>query len=295
MATRTEQVIVNPTQPNGRTPRERHRLTIYRLGVTEVVLGVLCVIIWAVSLVMASIAQRHICAGYGYRSSCYPIRFYLTYVSSGMWCGMFLLISGALGVCTRKKPTSCMYSANMTMSIISSIMMGVMIICSSIAAAGYEAYRYGAIKIPHIALAVIGLAGMVICIIHAAYCCAGTCCRHKGYYGTVMYTAPPQQYVQLPNGQLMLVQAQPMLPQSYPMAMAPQPIIRPAQVLGPSTSMMPQATAAYPTGMPVTAIPSLQGGAQGSLPQGGTTTPKEQEALSQVYPSNPPSYYESNS
>lgn len=296
---RTEQVTVTPSQPRGRTPRERYRLTIYKLGVTEVVLGVSCALIWAVSIIMAVVAQQRSCPGYGrrstlYRSSCYQYRFYVTYISSGIWCGVFLIISGSLGVCMRRKPSACMYTANMTMSIISSVMMGLMIIFSSIAAASYEAYRYSAIKIPHIALVVIGLTAMVICIVHSAYCCAGTCCGQKGNYGTVMYTAPPQQYVQLPNGQFMLVQAQPMLQQSYPVMINPHAAVQHTQVFGASTSGLSQPTGVYPAaGVPYASIPSQPGGAHGSVPQPGTAT-KQEEALSHVFPTHPPSYDESN-
>lgn len=254
-----------PHWPGGRNPREKYKLTIYKLGIIEVVLGVVCCILWLVSMVLAMTAPME-CYEYlryeVYHRTCYNLYFEYTYISSGLWGGLFLIFTGVLGICTKKKTSPCMYYSNMTLSIITSLAMGVVIIISSITPTRYEASRYPDIKPPHIILAVVGFVALVVCITHSAYCCAGSCTVEK-QHGTVVY-ASPHQYVQLPNGQLMPLQAQPML--SHPVMMMSAMDLQPS----PSCGMSP--------GVAAPALPKAA---------------KQLEAEMQQYPGDPPTYDES--
>lgn len=284
--TQTEQVTMVQSGTNRRSRWEKHKLIIYKLGISEVVFGAACCMVWLASLVMAIGASTY-CIDNG--RDCYYRDFVYTYSSPGIWCGIFPIISGALGICMKRKDSICMLNTNMAMSIVSAAMMGVLIVMSPIAATSYEAYLYPRIIPPHILLGIFGLAAMVLGIVHSAFCCAGACCHRKDNR-QVVYTAPPQQYVQLPNGQLMLVHPQ----QNYPVPQNQHANFQPAQVVFvaalPPGSMVPSASAICPTQtMPVTPIPSQATGTQPPMEQAIDMESKQNERSEPNSP-NPPGY-----
>ncbi|XP_039274209.2 uncharacterized protein LOC120348148 [Styela clava] len=214
-------------------PREKYKLVLYRLGVTEIVLGLLSVVLCIVTLLIASTKKT-----FAYHSSrnnitCYywyTINYSMAYASHGIWCGAIVIASGILGFKVRRKPSICLYNANMAVSIVTSCFMATLCIMSAICAGDtYPREGNGGIIAVHSIMAVIGFAGMIICIIHSAYCCTGVCCRKKPQ-GVVVYSAHPaysqQRMVQLANGQFIMIPAQGYAPGTsyYPGAqMPPQP------------------------------------------------------------------------
>lgn len=280
------QVVVAPVPTAGTADRRQvHKSKLFTFGIFEVVLGGFAFVLWLTSIMMAVTAPPKCYTSHSYyptyktHVSCYRGSYPFTYISSGLWCGMFLFISGSLGICARKKPSPCMYTANMAMSIISAVMMGIMLIISSIGAA-VEAYFYPAIMAPHILQTLVALAAMIVCILHSAYCCAATCCGSRQSHGRVTYAATPQQFVHLPTGQVMVAQGQHMPAQNYPVMTTGLPVVHQPGSTVPVAMMAPgaaayQTTVASPPGvnMPVTSIPSQHGSPQ-----------------AYPYPSNPPRY-----
>nr|XP_039274207.1 uncharacterized protein LOC120348146 [Styela clava] len=230
------QVTLPPQQAtNTSTPqtklREKYKLVLYRFGVTEIVLGVLSVVLCIVTLIIASTKKTYVYhSTWNNRTYDYRIRYSVTYASHGIWCGGVVIASGILGFKARGKPSVCFYNANMAVSIVASCFMATLCIMSAICAGDtYPRKGNGGIIAVDSIMAVIGFAGMNICIIHSAYCCAGVCCRKKPQ-GVVVYAAhpayPQQQMVQLANGQFIMIPAQGYAPGTsyYPgTQMPPQP------------------------------------------------------------------------
>ena len=124
-----------------------------------------------------------------------------------------MITVGFLGTRAKKSPSRSMYIANMIMTIITAIIEATAIVMSSCAAA-VSRYSIG-LMVMHSTISILCLIGIVIVIVHSAYCCGGICCIRKASSPEVVYVTPhgspyPQsQYVQGPDGQIIMVLTQP--------------------------------------------------------------------------------------
>ncbi|CAK8672355.1 uncharacterized protein LOC143465947 [Clavelina lepadiformis] len=146
-----------------------------KLGITQIVLAVLSMVFQIILLALA-------------------VTYYdsYAYLSSGLWAGVFFMVSGILGVISAKKPIYNIIVAALTMTIFSALaaasMFGI-----ELAAAIY--FSYGGPCSPydwncfyyttpiglHSMQTVFSFTAFVIAIIHSVYCCAPTsCCSSSG-------------------------------------------------------------------------------------------------------------------
>jgi len=137
----------------------------------------------------------------------------------GIYCGVFFVIAGCIGLLASRKPSTCNISAFLTLSILASLFSAAQIILASfnlLGVATSRSYYYGYHRTTYpssVSGAKIGLFGAmilaalaegVIAIISSAVCCRGCCCTGGPSSGQVVYlsqgaTAPsaPQVPVQL--------------------------------------------------------------------------------------------------
>lgn len=225
-------LVQHPVQTDGQAARrEMNKSTIYKLGVTEIILGIVFIVSCVVSIVLASGF-----AGYRYIG--------VILVSPGIWCGIFPIISGILGVMAQRNPSKCIFVANMIMAIFTSLFMAILFSLSIVSALVVSGY-FGIILFQ--VLNCIGsFALFIVAIVHSSYCCSGICCDAFPQQARIpaSHTIPAgQQFIQLPNGQFALVQNQPLVPQTYA---APQNM---APVWQPQVSVVqPETANQYPQG-----------------------------------------------
>lgn len=215
--------IIQPT-PAVQKPKkkEKYARQLYGFGIAEIILGALCLLLAVAAILLLSTSYY----------SMYSVVF--TYMSQGIWCGIFPIISGILGIVAKKKPTNCMYNANMAMTIVSAVMLALLFSLSILA----MIMSSGGVLACHIIISIISFVCLIITIVHSAYCCAGVCNDPHSYQGQVIYPAQGQQFVQLANGQYMLVHGQPTIV-GQPLVSVSNvgmPIQQPAMY--PSTSVM---------------------------------------------------------
>ncbi|XP_077975865.1 uncharacterized protein LOC120340911 isoform X2 [Styela clava] len=217
-------MVQQPVQPlmDARAARrERNKFTLYKLGITEIVAGIIFIFVCIISMAVSPYYSGRYITG-------------LFFVSPGIWCGIFPIISGILGVLSRKNPTQCLFIANMVMAIFTAIFMAILFSLSVISALIVGGYFFLA------ALQAINCVGsfaiLVIAIIHSAYCCSGSCCYSPSQQlSSGTNYAHDQQFIQLPNGQYALVQNQPFVNNQPALHAAPtwQPQVG---IMQPSTS-----------------------------------------------------------
>ncbi|XP_077975825.1 uncharacterized protein LOC120341257 [Styela clava] len=217
-------MVQQPFQPlmdSQATRRERNKSILFKLGITEIVAGNIFILACITSIVISPFY-----AGGRYTSD-------VIFVSSGIWCGIFPIISGILGVLSRKNPTQCLFIANMVMGIFTAIFMAILFSLSIVSALVIYGYFLTALQ----ALNCIGsFALFVVAIIHSAYCCSGSCCYSPSQQlPSGSNYAHGQQFIQLPNGQFVLVQNQPFVNNQPALHAAPlwQPHVG---IVQPSTS-----------------------------------------------------------
>ena len=143
-------------------PRDRNKKTLRGLGIAEASLG-------GFSILLA-IAANYIASFWSF--------FFnrtFTYTSQGIWCGVFMIIIGILGISVKKNPSKCMYVANMTMAIVVACISFTGFVLSGFAAG--TSYFSTNLIIIHSIITIICLAVMIITIVHSAFCCSGVCYR----------------------------------------------------------------------------------------------------------------------
>jgi len=152
-------------------------------------------------------------------------------IGEGIYCGIFFILAGCLGLLACRKSSTCSITAFMTLSIIASIFSAAQIILSSFnllgvtISRGYyydDYYREGtAARSAKIglfgAMILAGLAEGVLAIVSSAVCCRACCCQGGTRQGQVVYL--PQGQLPLAQGHLPLAQghlplAQGQLPQA---------------------------------------------------------------------------------
>lgn len=185
-------VMVDVHQPHIKNERRKYKRTLYWFGFIEILLGIGA---FGTCVVGAVIASAHSNES-------------MLYASSGLWCGVVMMISGILGVRVSKHSSSLIIRANMTASILSSIFMAIMFMMSMVAALS----GHHILLAIYVFLSIIASAGFILNIVHAAFCCATICCISPHLdYRTVQTSSG-----RTPIVRYMFVDGQQLVPVGYP-------------------------------------------------------------------------------
>lgn len=191
--------------------KHKHKNTIHGMGIAEVVMGSVSVLL---SIIVLSIARNE---AYNFKRSHgldYLPYYESNYIAEGIWGGIFIIVTGVLGIFVKRKPTKGLYIVNMVMAIITANVSGVVVVISSINAIVVNS---SVLLVLHAMISIICFAVFILTIIHAAFCCGGICCKSHSddtYHllhdpqHTEVGTQQPQ-YVRGPNGQLLMIVEQP--------------------------------------------------------------------------------------
>jgi len=167
----------------------------------------------------------------------YPVTYEnIAGIGEGIYCGVFFLIAGCLGLLSSRKPSTCNISAFLTLSIIASLFGAAQLILASfnlIGVSSYESnyvssydsncdssydyracpefdnYDYGstdgvqAAKVVLFSIMILaGLVEGIIAIISSAVCCRGCCCTGGPTAGQVVYLSQGPAAQTTPQGQV---------------------------------------------------------------------------------------------
>ena len=170
------------------------------LSIVQILLGIISIICQFVIIIVLHTnphcgPQSDYSNEYRYSSYCYD-RDYIAGVGEGIYCGIFFIIAGGLGLLASHKTSTCNISAFMILSIFASIFSAILIIISSIhlivASVGN---RIQAPELKTAMFSIMVLSGVVegvVAIICAAVCCRAWCCTGGGAMGRVVYIAQGQ-------------------------------------------------------------------------------------------------------
>jgi len=176
------------------------------LGVTQVVVGVICIVINAIGIAFGSL---------------------LAVVSIGIWGGIMFIISGSFGISAAKWRTKCKVIAFMVLCIISAAITVPLFICAVMGAAldgyyencyslYYNYYRrsYNCQEISHVAVAMnavlasLAIVQAIAAIWGSAICCKAACCckyNNSQVVAPIQFaTIQGQQVIIIPQSQLNL-------------------------------------------------------------------------------------------
>jgi len=107
------------------------------LSIVQIILGIASFLAQIVIIILLSTYDSH----YEYE--------YVGGIGEGIYCGVFFIIAGGLGILASRKPTTCCISAFMTLSIIASTFSGIQIILASLKLGVMESH-YNIEYIPNI-------------------------------------------------------------------------------------------------------------------------------------------------
>lgn len=168
----TQQTHIFPNSPEVKS-REKYRTKLYGLGITECVLGGLCVILAITTL---SVEMHPIVIG---------LENLFTYTAQGIWDGFFIILTGILGICAKGNPSLLIYNVNMALSIITAVFSSAAVVLSSFACLSSLSSGIS-LFVLHASISLFLFASLVILIVHSGFCCAGVCRTHDSG-GTVVY------------------------------------------------------------------------------------------------------------
>jgi len=114
-------------------------------------------------------------------------------IAQGIWCGVFFIITGGLGMAAANKPSDCSIITLMVLSIISAVMAVPHMVFDGIGASspwgyhGYHGYYHSKVEtVLYSFLFILGLAAAIISIVLSSYTCRAICCRRINA-GSVIY------------------------------------------------------------------------------------------------------------
>lgn len=166
--------------------RYQYPTVFFGFGGTEVIIGVFSVLLGIIVTIQSATVKDNRTSRYD-GVYCSGARFF-SFVCQGIWGGLLLVATGALGIRLSKQPSRGMYIANMTLTIITPITMSVVVIMSAIGAASSTRCSQAIVGL-HATIAVACFVAMVITIVHAAFSCNGVCCSEQP---VILLTSPPQ-------------------------------------------------------------------------------------------------------
>ncbi|XP_002734636.1 uncharacterized protein LOC100373964 [Saccoglossus kowalevskii] len=163
--------------------------TITSFGIALIILGTLAIIFGIVPISIG----------------CFPT----SYIGTGIWTGIFVIVTGILVCVSGFKKSNCSIIANMVLSIIAAAMAGTALLpLSAVGIASeegciYHYWGYSPCDYSHFRTCVafhsmnliISIVVTIITIVSACLCCRAVCC-HRGPQRAVYYTASgnaPQQ------------------------------------------------------------------------------------------------------
>lgn len=144
----------------------RNNNGIFGLGITEVILGLTAVALEISALIIhnkGKASDESLCI--------YPIFYAL--LCSGIWCGALAVITGTLGIVYKEKPIRALQVINITMAVITAVIMPFGVTLSGLAALA-SIFCTTEMVILHAVIALICLILFVMSIVHASLCCTGT-------------------------------------------------------------------------------------------------------------------------
>merc|ERR1712018_670567 len=112
-----------------------------------------------------------------------------TAIAQGIWCGVFFIITGGLGMAAANKPSDCSIITLMVLSIISAVMAVPHMVFDGIGASSPWRYHFYHDKVETVLysfLFILGLAAAIISIVLSSYTCRAICCRRINA-GSVIY------------------------------------------------------------------------------------------------------------
>merc|ERR1719394_905362 len=110
------------------------------------------------------------------------------HILQGIWCGLFFIITGGLGMAAAIKPSDCSIITLMVFSITSAVLAVARMVFDALGAsdASYPwRYHVGDVWL-YSFLFILGLAGAIISIVLSSYTCRAVCCRRSNA-GSVIY------------------------------------------------------------------------------------------------------------
>lgn len=130
----------------------------FGLGITEIIIGVILIVLGVVVAAIASIMS-----GRDFPMNANAVT--LSQTCQGVWCGVFIIVTGILGILHARSANSSKYTANLAMSILTILVVCVGLILSGIAVFMSIACCF-AIPSIHIAIAVLCFLVVFINIAH---------------------------------------------------------------------------------------------------------------------------------
>merc|ERR1712038_720180 len=132
---------------------------------------------------------------------------YFAHIGQGIWCGVFYIVAGGLGVSAAQKPNNCSIISLMVFSILAACMAVPHMTLDGIGAGEgrrWSSSRHQGLKTGlYSFLFLLGLGGGITSIVLSSYTCRAVCCRRSKNSGTVVYNptggAIPAQAIQLGN------------------------------------------------------------------------------------------------
>lgn len=183
-ATGGQQVSATPMPPISNPMKsdmmKMNSQSLFKLGIAEIVLGVISSILGG------------LCLGF----------------ALGVWSGIVLVFAGILGTLARYYPTKSVYAVNIVLSILAVLAMLASVLISVIfSISGNLGSSIIALRI---STGIVGSVGVIVAIVHCTYSCAMNDAP-RTYQTRIMYRPVPQQQlipVQMPNGQIMYYPSQ---------------------------------------------------------------------------------------
>ncbi|XP_070536705.1 uncharacterized protein [Ptychodera flava] len=160
-------ILQTPNQQNQEEGSSFSHKAAAGIGITQIILGV------------ASIAA-------GIVAICEECT--VSELGTGIWCGVFIIVTGALGCVSAWKKSTGPIVASMVMSIINaSAFCSTMLSFSIIAAAVYYQDGDACIAAGSI-MAIVAFVSAILAIINSVFCCMGCCCKNKKTQQVIYFT-----------------------------------------------------------------------------------------------------------
>nr|CAB3264021.1 membrane-spanning 4-domains subfamily A member 8 [Phallusia mammillata] len=187
-----QMILVHPIPAPEKT--KKHMKIFKILGIIELVVGLISIVC---GVIVAST----------------PTGYYSVFVwgtnGAGVWCGVFFLVAGVLGVVSARKCEPCPVIGGMVMSIFSSLAGGVLVGLAIPAVMtiislnpDYSGQEESISLICQVLMSICGCVALIVSITHSSYCCSATCCRYLQINGGSAYYTPVQVISPQVTGQL---------------------------------------------------------------------------------------------
>ncbi|XP_070581761.1 membrane-spanning 4-domains subfamily A member 18-like [Ptychodera flava] len=146
-----------PVPAGSLVPNFAHKSS-FGFGICQMVLGIILVLLGIVNIFTGG---------------------YLSVVGSPIWCGIFIVVTGSLGILTSRRKTKGMIIATLTCSIIAASLSGGLVLPMSLSMALVEGQYAVAACVVDAITTLAALVECVIAIIHSVVCCRAVCCGQQ--------------------------------------------------------------------------------------------------------------------